>query len=70
MQNTTALIKSIDYYNAMSYEWAKDRAFDKAKTALDTIHVHAAGFPKKRINMGDAFYARGGQEEAMTTARL
>eukprot|EP01047_Picozoa_sp_COSAG01_P033156 COSAG01_NODE_2428_length_7717_cov_5.280126_3_plen_370_part_00 len=60
VNNSSMLVESVDYYNVMSYEWSADGRFENAKTAVATIHQ--AGFPQQRINMGVAFYGRGGQD--------
>ena len=54
------VVGSIDYYNVMSYVWSPTGDFQRAKSAVAAIH--AAGFPKAKINMGVAFYDHGSQD--------
>ena len=60
VENSTEVIDAVDYFNVMSYEWAADGKFTNAKTAV--AKIAAAGFPKKKINLGLAFYGKGGAD--------
>ena len=60
VENTTAAFKAIDYYNVMSYTWSASGDFTAAQKAVAA--VEAVGFPKARINLGVAFYGKGGDD--------